>query len=54
MIIPKKTTFGDYNFKFHRMIDMRSKYDKMHKNGMVYALVCINNYIITSINYMLT
>ena len=36
------------------MIDMFSKYDNMNKNGMVYALVCINNHIITCINYMLS
>ena len=28
------------------MIDMHSKYDNMHKNGMFYALICINNRII--------
>ena len=32
------------------MIDMYSKYDNMHKNGMFYALICINNHIIISIN----
>ena len=26
------------------MIDMHSEYDNMHKNGMFYALICINNY----------
>ena len=25
----------------------------MHKNIMFYALICINNHVITSINYML-
>ena len=28
------------------MIDMHSKYDNMYKNGMFYALICINNHII--------
>ena len=28
------------------MIDMHSKYDNMHNNGMFYALIYINNYII--------
>ena len=28
------------------MIDMHSKYDNMHKNGMFYVLICINNRII--------
>ena len=35
------------------MIVMHSKYDNMYKNGMIYALICINNHIITDINYML-
>ena len=26
------------------------KYDNIHKNGMVYTLVCIYNHIITRIN----
>ena len=33
---------------------MHSKYDNMHKNGMFYALLCINNYVITSMNCMLS
>ena len=33
---------------------MHSKYDNMHKNEMFYALICINNHLITSINYMLS
>ena len=36
------------------MIDMHSKYDNMHKNGMFCALICINNLIIACINYMLS
>ena len=36
------------------MIDMHSKYDNMHKNGMFYALICVINYIITCINCMLS
>ena len=54
MIIPKNSTFWDYNFKFHRMIDMYRKYDNMNKTGIVYTLICINNHIIISINYMLS
>ena len=27
------------------MIEMHSKYDKMHTNGMLYALICINNHV---------
>ena len=34
---------------------MHSKYDNVHKNGMVYDFsICINIYIITSINFMLS
>ena len=36
------------------MVDINSKYDHMYKNGMVYVLICINNHIITSINFMLS
>ena len=36
------------------MIDMHSKYDDMHKNGLFCALMCINNLIIACINYMLS
>ena len=28
------------------MIDMHSKYDNMHKNGLLYALIYINSQII--------
>ena len=35
------------------MIDVHSKYDNMHKNEMFYALIYINNYVITSISCML-
>ena len=31
------------------MVDMYSKYDNMQKNGMFYALIYINNHIITCI-----
>ena len=33
------------------MIDMHSKYDNMHKNGMFYALICINNHVIACYQY---
>ena len=36
------------------MIDMDSKYDNMHKSGMFYALICIDNHIIICMNYMLS
>ena len=28
------------------MIEMHSKYDNMHKNGMFYALICIINHFL--------
>ena len=37
-----------------RIIDMHAKYDNIHENGMFNALICINNHIITSINFMLS
>ena len=36
------------------MIDIHSKHDNMHKNGMFYALICIKNHIITCIDCMLS
>ena len=45
--------FLDYNLNFHKMIDMHSKYDNMHKNGMFYALIFINILKITCINCMI-
>ena len=36
------------------MIDIHPKYDNMHKNGMIYALIFINNHIIININCMLS
>ena len=35
------------------MINMHSKYDNIHENGMYYALIYINNHVFTSISYML-
>ena len=35
------------------MMNMHSKYDNLHKNEIIYVLTCINNKIISSINYML-
>ena len=35
------------------MIEMHSKYHNMHQNGMFYALICINNHIISCINCVL-
>ena len=35
------------------MIDMHSKYDNMHRNGMFDTLICINNHIIACVSCML-
>ena len=36
------------------MMNMRSKYDNMHMNGMLNALICINNHVNTIISFMLS
>ena len=36
------------------MIDTFSTYDNMHKNGIFYALICINNHVIIGINCTLS
>ena len=54
MFIPKNSAFKDYNLNFHRIIDIHSKHDNMYKNVMFYALICINNHIITCIDCMLS
>ena len=38
----------------YEMIDMHSKYDNMHTNGLFYALICINDNIFSYIIYMLS
>ena len=43
---PLNSAFWDYNLNLHEMIYMHSKYDNLHKNGMFYALICINNQVI--------
>ena len=35
-------------------MNMHSKYDKMHKNGMIYALKYTYNHVISSISCMLS
>ena len=35
-------------------MNMHSKYDNLHKNGMTYALKFINNHVISTLNYMLS
>ena len=53
MIIPKNSTFVNYNLNYHIMTDIHSKHDNMHKNRIFYALICINNHIISCIDCML-
>ena len=36
------------------MIEMHSKYDNMHINGMFYALYCINNHVLSCQDCMLS
>ena len=36
------------------MIDMHLKFDNMHKNRIFYALIFINNHIISCIDFMLS
>ena len=36
------------------MIDTHSRHVNIHKNGMFYALFCINNHIMSYIYYMLS
>ena len=54
MIISTIVDFDIITYIFHRMIDIHLKHDNMHKNGMVYALIFINNHIIICIDYMLS
>ena len=54
IIIPKMMYFLYHNLKLHEIIDINSKYDNMHTNGMVYALIYINNHVNSCINYMLS
>ena len=52
MIISKNSIFSYHNLKFHKKIDMHLKCDNVHENGIFYALICINNHVITSIIFM--
>ena len=38
----------------HKMIEICLKDDNMHEFMMINALICINNYVITCINSMLS
>ena len=44
IIIPKILFLG-HNLKLHEMIDMLSKYDNMHTNGIFNVLIGINNHV---------
>ena len=51
---PQNDIFLDHNLKFHKMIDMHLKCDNMHLNGIFNALICINNHVNSSTNFMLS
>ena len=36
------------------MIEMHSKYDNMHTNGMFYVLICINNHVLSCYDCILS
>ena len=36
------------------MIEIHSKYDNMHINVMFYALICINNHVLSCLDCMLS
>ena len=40
--------------KLYKMIEIYLKYDNMHIFGMINAFICINNYVISCINNMLS
>ena len=43
---PLKDCIMILQFKHNRMMNMHSKYDNMHRNGMFYALICFDNHIL--------
>ena len=45
--------FEIITLKLNEMIDLHSKYDNMHKNGIFYTLICIKKPIISCVNCML-
>ena len=51
---PQNSIFLYHNLKLHKMIEMHSKYDNMHKNRIFNALNYINNHINSFINCMLS
>ena len=51
---PQNDTFLDHNLKLHKMIEMYSKYDNMHTNRILNALIYINNYVNLCTNCVLS
>ena len=51
---PKNYKFLDHNLKLHEMIDIHSKYDNMHTNGIFNALIYINYPVNSCINCILS
>ena len=51
---PYNDIFLDHNLKFHEIIDVHSKYDSMHTNGIFDLLICINNHVNSYINCILS
>ena len=51
---PSNSVLWEYNLKLLEMIEMHSKYDIIHENGIFYAIICINNHIIVFINCVLS
>ena len=38
----------------HRIMNMHSKYDNMHKNEIIYVVKCTNNHVISSVSNILS
>ena len=51
---PYFNVFLDHIMNLYKMIEILLKYDNMHIIGVINALNCINNHIITCINSMLS
>ena len=51
---PYFNIFLDHIMHLYKMIEILLKYDNMHIIGVINALNCINNHIITCINSMLS
>ena len=51
---PYFNVFLDHIMNLYRMIETCLKDDNMHIFVMINALICINNYVITCINSMLS